>query len=466
MFNINTLDNVIALIVVILLLSLIVQSLQSLIKKLLSIKSKQIEDSLLDLFDAVLRGQKQVLPKSMRARMAALMPRIFRASPEGTASTGAMTLLSAVKAEMQELGRVNNRGQFTVESLSKGDLMNVLARVGPDTLIGQFTPKLQRAMQAIKDIEKALADVQAAGLPGEANALFAKLREAIAPLQHHYRILTTQGTVNAGVVVADVLSLRDVVFSDTLDLLAKIQKILAEQNPPDAAVKTAQESLAKVASAITAAREALDDAFGAFKAKLTEIEGWFDTAMQGFEERYNRGMKTWSIVVGALVVIALNANVFTIYRNISKSDILRKSLVGAGGRIGSLQEEMAKQEKELENAKDADKPKLEKQIADNKQEIDKLVEMYSGFGFQPLSIKRLETWFAGAFAPIDRWWLVRRGNDFKTLAGWLVMTMLLSLGAPFWHDALQSLFGVKNLLQKKNEQRNVEQVRGAGNPAN
>ena len=97
--------------------------------------------------------------------------------------------------------------------------------------------------------------------------------------------------------------------------------------------------------------------------------------------------------------------------------------------------------------------------------LDKLVEMYTGFGFQPLSIKRLGTWLAGAFTPIDGWWWVRRGNDFKTLAGWLVMTMLLSLGAPFWHDALQSLFGVKNLLQKKNEQRNVEQKRGAGNPA-
>jgi hypothetical protein len=464
MLNINTLDNVIAMIVVILLLSLIVQSLQSLIKKLLSIKSQQIEDSLLDLFDAVLRGQKQVLPKNMRTRVTAIMPRIFRASPEGTASNGAMKLLSAVKGEMQELGRVNNKGQFTVESLSKSDLLNVLARVGPDTLIDKFTPKLQKAMQAVKDIEKALADVQAAGLPGEANALFAKLREAIAPLQQHYRTLTTQGTVNAGVVVADVLSLRDVVFSDTLDLLAKIQKILAEQQPQDAAIKAAEESLANVAAAITAAREALDDAFGSFKAKLTEIEGWFDTAMQGFEERYNRGMKTWSIVLGALVVIVLNANVFSIYRNISKSDVLRKSLVDAGGPIVQLQEKIASDEKALSETPKESQPKLEKQIADEKQELDKLVDMYTGFGFQPLSIKRLKMWLAGAFTSIDQWWWVRRGNDFKTFAGWLVMTMLLSLGAPFWHDALQSLFGVKNLLQKKNEQRNVEQKLGAGNP--
>ena len=62
------------------------------------------------------------------------------------------------------------------------------------------------------------------------------------------------------------------------------------------------------------------------------------------------------------------------------------------------------------------------------------------------------------------WWN-RRGSDFRTLLGWLIMTLLLSLGAPFWHDALESLFGVKNLLRRTNEHRNIEQKRGAGNPA-
>jgi hypothetical protein len=44
------------------------------------------------------------------------------------------------------------------------------------------------------------------------------------------------------------------------------------------------------------------------------------------------------------------------------------------------------------------------------------------------------------------------------------MTLLLSVGAPFWQDVLESLFGVKNLLRKKSDTRNVEQLSGQGQP--
>ena len=50
----RTLDNLIAVAVVILILSLVVQGLQAAVKKFFKLKSKQIEDSLVDLFQAVL----------------------------------------------------------------------------------------------------------------------------------------------------------------------------------------------------------------------------------------------------------------------------------------------------------------------------------------------------------------------------------------------------------------------------
>jgi hypothetical protein len=61
------------------------------------------------------------------------------------------------------------------------------------------------------------------------------------------------------------------------------------------------------------------------------------------------------------------------------------------------------------------------------------------------------------------WWADRK-RDLNTLAGWGVMVLLLSVGAPFWQDTLESLFGIKNLLRKKSETRNVEQQSGAGQP--
>jgi len=44
------------------------------------------------------------------------------------------------------------------------------------------------------------------------------------------------------------------------------------------------------------------------------------------------------------------------------------------------------------------------------------------------------------------------------------MVMLLSVGAPFWQDALESLFGIKNLLRKKTDTKNVEDSGGQQKP--
>ena len=44
------------------------------------------------------------------------------------------------------------------------------------------------------------------------------------------------------------------------------------------------------------------------------------------------------------------------------------------------------------------------------------------------------------------------------------MVMLLSVGAPFWQDALESLFGIKNLLRKRSDTQNVEDKGGQPKP--
>jgi hypothetical protein len=578
--NLDLLDNIIALVVVILLLSLIVQSLQSLFKKLLTMKSKQIEDSLLDLFDSVLREDSATgtAPERGRGKMwkenaHSVLNRlknvltIFPSSPTGKVGERADELMKAVRAEMKELGRVNFRGQFEIDSLAKGDLLNIIARVAPKTIVKGFDEKLEKAMLAIEKIESAVKAVEAANLPGEANALFTKLQEALAPLQLHYRSLFTPNkddsskmSVRAGLVVADILALRQVLFNDTLDLLRQTQGVITQQKDGASPEKkevlvNAEKALINVAAAISNTRTALDDAFGGFKTKLTEIENWFDTVMQGFEERYHRGMKSLSMILGAVVVVLLNANVFAIYQSIAVNEALRKSLIDQGDEIAGLQKEIADMEDPessdvtsstttdttattatsqsvsdaTASATNTDSAVTDSAVTDSavttpasdttatasatdtgttaavtdtnsskgsgpaegssdstgtgekkaadgetlaqkKKELDGLINRYTSFGFKPLTWKQFGAWVKDVFncdtnSAGDSWGS-RRLNDIRTLLGWIVMTMLLSLGAPFWHDALQSLFGVKNLLQKKNEQRNVEQARGAGNPAN
>jgi hypothetical protein len=52
--NLDALDTAIAVVIVLLLLSLIVQSVQAILKKLMKIKSRELEQSLVDLFQHVL----------------------------------------------------------------------------------------------------------------------------------------------------------------------------------------------------------------------------------------------------------------------------------------------------------------------------------------------------------------------------------------------------------------------------
>lgn len=74
-------------------------------------------------------------------------------------------------------------------------------------------------------------------------------------------------------------------------------------------------------------------------------------------------------------------------------------------------------------------------------ELDEATESYPALGIEPLDLRLVNGW---------------------SFAGWLLMAALLSLGAPFWHDTLESLFGLKNFLRQKSNTKKVEQESGAG----
>src|SRR2546421_7328134 len=75
MISLNaTLDNLIALVVVLLALSLVVQAVQSAVKKGFKLKSRQIEDSLAHLFQFVLHNETNAQGKKPAAQPAAQQP--------------------------------------------------------------------------------------------------------------------------------------------------------------------------------------------------------------------------------------------------------------------------------------------------------------------------------------------------------------------------------------------------------
>ena len=188
------------------------------------------------------------------------------------------------------------------------------------------------------------------------------------------------------------------------------------------------------------------------KDLVSEIDKWFGTVMQSFEERYTRNNKTVALTLSFLVVIFLNANFFEVYRKISGNGPAKAAILKKG-------EELEKRLKERPAAPSGDQTdlQLKAEVEQLKKETAGYAAIYNEFGFAPFTRQQLQDYFfaQGAWDPSNN----PRNRVFyavEALAGWTIMTLLLSVGAPFWQDTLESLFGLKNLLRKKSDTKNVE----------
>lgn len=192
---------------------------------------------------------------------------------------------------------------------------------------------------------------------------------------------------------------------------------------------------------------------------LGKVDTWFGTVMQSFEERYTRHMKTVAVILSFGVVIFLNANFFEVYRKISGNGPARAAIVKKGEELDKLLKERAANPP----AGNQTDPQLQAAVEQLKKEQAEYLAAYSEFGFEPFTRQQLWDYFS-AQGPWHRDAVPKPPNRFiyalKALSGWTIMALLLSVGAPFWQDALESLFGIKNLLRKRSDTKNVEGQQG------
>lgn len=470
------LDNLIAMVVVLLILSLVVQSIQSGLKKLLKIKSRQIEDSLVDLFEHVLN--KPPAPGSFLQYSPILRILFGQKHPSESADSQVKHLYDDVLKKFRELGRVAQSGKPMLNSLSKEDLLKVLEKIAPNALTPELTTSLKTVSEQITVVRNTLKSIAPDQLPGDTSAKFSEIQATLSPLLNDFNAIVTGTSIKPDVLIGDVINLRQLKLHNAVSILAeiqaKIEKDLAAARAaatPAGAPSTAASSLAdasiptlqklagdfnSVAQAITNLRTEFDSAIAPLRGKLKEVESWFDTVMQSFDERYARGMKTWAILISLAVVVLLNANFFTIYQKISTNGVARNSLLQSQAKLNELKEDAAK-----------DKPVEDKSlvaiIKETSGQVNQETAAYAEFGFQPLKRQQVSDWVKGKGS-----WSVGWGDRFvhmaKIAAGWMLMILLLSVGAPFWEDALESLFGVKSLLRTGSKTKNIELKSGAGQP--
>lgn len=551
--DLGILNTIIAMVIVLLVLSLLVQSVQMLLKKLLKLKSKQIEDSLKDLFDQAIADASppDQTENNPPANNTALVPasgggaiskvshlaRVAIVGSSDTASAGAQHFAQKVLDEFKKIGRVTKYGKPVLDSLSKEDLFKVMAKFESKDFFPDYAERFKEVCNQILALRTAVEAISAK-LQGPASSKLAQIRVVMAPIFNNVEAILDGEQVRPNVLFADLLRLRQLDIAGVLDLLDEAQQAITQERIAATQAENTQElavldgiskELAGVAELIGELSKRFDEAVSPLRRKLEQVEVWFDTVTQSFDERYARHMKTVSIYISIVIVILLNANFFLIYKSLSDNEVQRNLISEAGaGILDRSRQATAAQASTAPNATASPTPTLKEEIEQSRQVMQGLVDTYEGFGFSPLTGEQFYTflWSTGGWTAVAKdpygnpgwlgfrpakndkglvvnadnipippncqdkdkngnaivingkpmkcepawigqnfseWWESRKADVF-TLFGWAVMVMLLSVGAPFWQDTLESLFGIKNLLRQKSGTQNIETKSGEGQP--
>lgn len=499
--DLGILNTIIALVVILLVLSLLVQAIQTLLKKLFKMKSRQIEGSLKDLYEQVVNVQNPE-PQTPGPRLTAILTTIksILGMKINLPETAADVFKNKVLDQFKNIGRKTLLGNAVLDSLSKDDLFKVMGKLESEDFFPDYVQKFQVLCDRIEDLRQAVdAITNDPILRGSASTKIAEIRSILAPIFTNVSSILDGGQVKPKVLFADLLRLGQLDFHGLLDVLNEAQAAIAKEievatgtgNTGEvAALQKLAGEFAEVAKLLGDLSQKFVDATTPLRNKIEQVEVWFDTVTQSFDERYARHMKTAAIVISVFVVIGLNANFFSVYKSLSSNEVQRKLILDKGPEI--LEQSKRAQVQASPTPTPAN---VQEALAQSREEIESLSSTYSGFGFSPLSMQQLRSFFwslgfitAVAADDYDKrsvwgmalvegpenvytwqnqtpgqWWHSRK-SDVTTILGWAIMVMLLSAGAPFWQDALESLFGIKNLLRQKTDTQNIEQQSGAGQP--
>jgi hypothetical protein len=142
----------------------------------------------------------------------------------------------------------------------------------------------------------------------------------------------------------------------------------------------------------------------------TNLESWYDDTMARVSGWYKRKTQIILIVIGVLLVPAINANAIAMGERIWKDDTVRAAVVAQAQANASAKPVAGQQEKSAGQ-----------KLSDAANDVDKVVKVGIPMGWR------------GAAVP--------HGADGIAMAigGWVLTILAISLGAPFWFDTLGRL---------------------------
>ena len=155
--DLGILNTIIALVIILLVLSLLVQAIQTLFKKLLKMKSRQIEGSLKDLYEQVV-GVQNPEPQALSPRVSTSLATVKRVlgMKVNIPETAADVFKNKVLDQFKDIGRKTLFGNAVLDSLSKDDLFKVMGKLESEDFFPDYVQKFQVLCDRIEDLRQAL----------------------------------------------------------------------------------------------------------------------------------------------------------------------------------------------------------------------------------------------------------------------------------------------------------------------
>ncbi len=162
------------------------------------------------------------------------------------------------------------------------------------------------------------------------------------------------------------------------------------------------------------------------------VEDWYNSAMDRVSGWYKYRTQRVLFVIGLVMAILLNANTIGIVRQISKDPTLRQSIVAAAQNVKPLQPTASLG--------------MKAQMDSASQSFDDVTALGIPLGW-PYGAPRLAAIWRSPFTWNPWSALLYNRSSWETLLGWILTAIAVSLGAPFWFDALNKIMVVRSTVK-------------------
>jgi hypothetical protein len=182
---------------------------------------------------------------------------------------------------------------------------------------------------------------------------------------------------------------------------------------------------------------ALDAEIG--KGRLAQVaeqtKKWFDLSVDPVTDRYRRRMQFGALVAGLAVVLVGNADAFWILRQARNDPAFREAVNVQATSLSATDSTVRALNDSLESDTTAEDSVWEPLAARRDSAVAQRDSLALGAvrGDRPL------------FPGYSKDWRF----SLEWLTGILISALLVGLGAPFWHDLLESLVGMKDRIRQR-----------------